>query len=100
MQQDDRRAASLGLTSKGKNIIRKYEALQEEKLGEVLDSFSPEELDALMQGLEKASHLILEKELDQGDICMKCNAYYVEHCTLRSLRDGCIYVQNQKHVTQ
>ena len=59
-RQDDRRAASLVLTDEGKSLVDRYEALREEKLKDVLNSFSLEELHTLSQGLEKASQLMLE----------------------------------------
>ena len=99
VQQDDRRGVSLNLTGRGRKIIRKYEILKEEKLQGVLDNLSLEELHALTRGLEKVSHLILEREEDFGEICMKCNAYYVEHCPLRTLHDSCIYARTRKQLT-
>jgi len=58
-RQADRRAISLELTAEGKKLIDRYEALREEKLKEILNSFTLEELNALSQGLEKVSGLIL-----------------------------------------
>ena len=100
VQQGDRRASSLSLTVRSKNIIQKYEALKEEKLKDVLDGFSPSELRTLTRGLQKISFLILEREQDFGDICMKCNAYYTESCRLQALADGCIYTRNRKQAIQ
>lgn len=95
VQQSDRRAASLSLTSKGKTIIGRYEALKEEKLKEILENLSVDELGTLMQGLEKVAHLILEKELDRNR-CMRCNAYYVNSCMLKPLCGDCLYLQTRE----
>jgi len=59
-RQDDRRAVSLELTDEGRDLVHRYEALKEEKLRDVLNSFALEELQSLSQGLEKVSQLMLE----------------------------------------
>jgi DNA-binding MarR family transcriptional regulator len=97
IQQNDRRAASLSLTHKGKTIIQKYEALKEEKLRQVLGNLSTAELDTLMQGLEKVAHLILQQELDRSK-CMRCNAYYMGACALKSLCGACLYLQTRERI--
>ena len=96
VQADDRRAFSLSLTGRGKNLIQRYETLKEEKVSDVLDQFGPEELEGLSRGLEKVAYLIFEEEPNVADICMKCSAYNVERCPLQSVSDGCIYVQTRK----
>ena len=99
VQQQDRRAVSLSLTVRGKNVVQKYEVHKEEKLRSVLNQFSEAELDTLTRGLEKLSHLILKREEDFGDFCMKCSAYYVEYCPLRGLHNTCIYARDRQSVT-
>ena len=59
----------------------------------MLDRFSPEELHALTSGLEELSYLILQKEQEPRDICMRCSAYHVEECPLRAPSNGCIYAE-------
>lgn len=98
VKQEDRRAISLNLTARGKNVIRKYEELKEERLKAALQDLTTKELDTLMQGLEKVSLLIMEGEQENADLCMKCSAYYVDHCPLRTLSRRCIYLKNRKHV--
>ncbi len=96
VQEGDRRAVSLNLTLRGRNVIQKYEVLKEEKLAHMLQELTQAELETLSRGLERASYLILEKEEDFGEICMKCSAYHVEGCPMRSLADGCIYVRSRE----
>ena len=96
VHQDDRRAVSLDLTDTGRDIIRRYEDLKEERLREVLDSFTTEELDTLTRGLEKFSFLVLDKEEDGREICMRCFAYYVDYCPRRNVFDDCIYTHQRK----
>ena len=96
VQKKDRRAASLTLTSLGESIIQEYEELKEERLKTLIDrNFTADELDGLIRGLEKISHLVLEKEITDNT-CMKCSAYYVEHCLLESQQGGCLYHQSRK----
>ena len=91
VQPEDRRAASLSLTVRATNIIRKYETLKEERLRKILQDVSSEELHTLTQGLGTVTQSILQCEQDSQDICMKCNAYYMEDCPLQALTDGCIF---------
>lgn len=95
IQKSDRRAVSLNLTSRGKGLINRYEALKEEKLKGILESITAEELAALMSGLEKVSRLILGREAGR-DRCMRCDAYYARPCILRSKCGGCVYLQTRK----
>ena len=61
IHQNDRRAFTLNLTTRGRRSIREYETLKEEKLGEALCGLPLEELNALARGLEKVSYFMLGK---------------------------------------
>ncbi|MFH1566364.1 MAG: MarR family transcriptional regulator [Gemmatimonadota bacterium] len=100
VQESDRRAVSLSLTSRGRNIIRRYEALKAEKLTRVLGGFSDAEVEAISLGLQKVAHRILAEEGDSHTICMKCSAYYVDHCPLRGVTEGCIYHKCREHASR
>lgn len=97
VQESDRRAVSLSVTARGKSIIRRYEALKQERLNRVLGEFTDEEVRSITGGLGKVSYHILAAE-DVGDqVCMKCSAYYIDQCPLRGLGNGCIYNQDREH---
>jgi MarR family transcriptional regulator, organic hydroperoxide resistance regulator len=97
-QEADRRSIALGLTSRGRAVIRKYETLKEEKLQQVLAGLTQGEIDGMITGLKKFTQQMLAGEQNSDDICMKCNAYYVENCSLRGPRNDCIYIQNRRRV--
>jgi len=97
VQESDRRAVSLSLTTRGRSIIRRYESLKQEKLSRVLGVFSDDEVEAIARGLEKVAYHILAEEGSSRTMCMKCSAYYVDHCPLRGMTDGCIYHRCREH---
>lgn len=89
--QGDRRAKVLASSRKGRRLVKRYEALKEERLEPVLDGFSEQELRQLTRLLERFSLLLIEQR-DTGDgLCMRCSAYYDEACPVNHLRDGCPY---------
>ena len=96
VQPADRRSVALSPTPKGRSIVRKYEALKEKKLKEILKGMAANELQVLTEGLGKVSCLILEREQESASICMKCDGYYMEHCPIRTVSGGCIYVQDRE----
>jgi len=99
VQQNNRRATSLTLTVRGKNLFQKYELLKKEKLEHVFHHFTQEELADLTQGFQKLAFLILKQEKHIKVKCMRCRAYYIEECPLRDLPDVCcVYAQNRSPV--
>lgn len=100
VQPRDRRAVSLNVTGRGKNLIRKYETLKAQKVERVINDLTQEELHALTRGLEKVSCSIMEKERGVADICFKCSAYYSRSCLLRDLHYACAYIRDRKRLTK
>jgi DNA-binding MarR family transcriptional regulator len=89
--QGDRRATLLGSSPKGRNLVKRYEALKQSRLGPILEHFSDSELKEFTRLLEKFS-LVLMKSEDEGEgLCLRCSAYFDQHCPVRVLRDGCPY---------
>ena len=103
VQESDRRAVSLSVTPRGTELMRRYEERKRETLEDVLEHFSPDELQRLTRGLGELSYLILQKEQDPREICMRCSAYQVDECPLRAASNGCIYAPagdyDRKHAT-
>ena len=97
VHQEDRRAVSLNLTTRAKNVIRKYESIKQKKLYEVFEGFDAEEVETMARGLAKVSYQVFKREHGVDPVCMKCSAYYVDHCPIRGLTDGgCIYAQSRE----
>ena len=87
----DRRATLLESSHKGRQLVRRYEALKEERLEPVLDSFSDTELAQLTRLLERFSLQLIKQEDSGEGLCLRCSAYYEEACPVNHLRDGCPY---------
>ncbi len=87
----DRRAKILASSRKGRQLVKRYEALKEQRLEPVLDGFSAKDLRQLTRLLERFS-LLLIKQQDSGEgLCLRCSAYYDDICPVNHLRDGCPY---------
>ena len=87
----DRRATLLESSPKGRRLVRRYEALKEERLEPVLDSFSDSELAQFTRLLERFSLQLISQEDSGEGLCLRCSAYYEEACPVNHLRDGCPY---------
>jgi DNA-binding MarR family transcriptional regulator len=88
---DDRRATLLASSRKGRNLVKRYEALKEERLEPVLDGFNKKELGQLTRLLERFSLLLIRQEDSGEGLCLRCSAYYDVACPVNHLRDGCPY---------
>jgi len=87
----DRRAKVLASSRKGRQLVKRYEALKEQRLEPVLEGFSASDLRQLTRLLERFS-LLLIKQQDSGEgLCLRCSAYYDDICPVNHLRDGCPY---------
>lgn len=96
---DDRRATLLASSAKGRRLVKSYDALKEERLEPVLDSFSKEELGQFTRLLERFSLQLIRQEDSGMGLCLRCSAYYDDVCPVNHLRDGCPYqkVRDSKH---
>ena len=96
---DDRRATLLASSAKGRRLVKSYDALKEERLEPVLDSFSKEELGQFTRLLERFSLQLIRQEDSGKGLCLRCSAYYDDVCPVNHLRDGCPYqkVRDAKH---
>jgi DNA-binding MarR family transcriptional regulator len=94
---DDRRATLLASSPKGRRLVRRYEALKEERLEPVLGGFSRQEIGQFTRLLERFSlQLIRQEDSDEG-LCLRCSAYYDDVCPVNHLRDGCPYQKVREH---
>ncbi len=90
--QEDRRAILLTSSAAGRRLVRRYEALKEERLAPVLAAFTAKELSQLSRLVERFSVSLLETDEDVDGVCLRCSAYYDDHCAIRSLDVRCPYV--------
>jgi DNA-binding MarR family transcriptional regulator len=94
---DDRRATLLAASRQGRRLVSRYEALKEARLAPVLDGFSAEELKQLTGLLERFSLRLINTQEPMSQICLRCSAYYDDHCAVPHLRDGCPYKRVRDH---
>jgi DNA-binding MarR family transcriptional regulator len=87
----DRRATLLASSAKGRRLVRRYDALKEERLEPVLEGFSKNELAQLTRLLERFSLRLIGQEDSGEGLCLRCSAYYQDVCPVNHLRDGCPY---------
>ena len=87
----DRRAKVLSSSRKGRQLVKRYEAVKEARLEPVLDGFSEQELGQLTRLLERFALLLINQQDSGEGLCLRCSAYYDEACPVNHLRDGCPY---------
>ncbi len=88
----DRRATLLSASPRGRKLVKRYEDLKRERLAPVLEAFSPAELDQLTRFLERFSLTLIRADKPKsGGLCLRCSAYYDDHCPVQHLQEGCPY---------
>jgi DNA-binding MarR family transcriptional regulator len=87
----DRRATLLSVSSAGRGLVRKYEALKTGRLSSLLDEFQPEEIQQFCTFLERFSVALLKLEPSGSRFCLRCAAYLESDCPVGRLRGGCPY---------
>jgi DNA-binding MarR family transcriptional regulator len=93
--ESDRRAIHLSLTGPGRKLLEAYDAAVSKKLGEVFGQIQPDEMQPVMQFLDRlASDMMNHRQVETGGVCVLCGIYFREKCPLRS-RFGrrCLYLQ-------
>ena len=93
----DRRATLLEPSRQGRQLVSRYEALKEDRLGPVLAGFTDKELKHLADLLERFSLRLINAQEPTSQICLRCSAYYDEECPVPHLQNGCPYKQVREH---
>ena len=93
----DRRATLLAPSRQGRRLVSRYEALKEDRLAPVLEGFNKKELKQMADLLERFSLRLIHAQEPMSQICLRCSAYYDEHCPVPHLQDGCPYKQVREH---
>ncbi len=88
----DRRTSQISLTSPGKQLLDGYEEAKERRLNDIFSGFSPEELEHAAALLDRLAARVVNSGAMPGEVCLKCNLYFREKCTLRQFgRVTCVY---------
>jgi DNA-binding MarR family transcriptional regulator len=89
----DRRATRLSVSDSGRRLVRRYEALKNERLTGVLEHFQPEEIEKLTDLMERFCVSVLSRSQDSKRSCLFCGAYIADECPIRQFRGGCPYLK-------
>lgn len=87
----DRRATLLSSSRRGRDLVNRYEVTKQQRLMPVLEGFTGEELGQLVGLLERFSMALISTEGDSEGLCLRCSAYFDQHCPVQHLHDGCPY---------
>lgn len=87
----DRRATLLSVSRKGRRLVQKYEDLRVTRFAPVVETFKPEEIDALTTLLERFSISLLSHEPIGERFCLRCAGYIEDDCPIRQVHGGCRY---------
>jgi DNA-binding MarR family transcriptional regulator len=94
---DDRRATLLASSTKGRRLVKSYDALKEQRLEPVLEGFNKKELAQFTRLLERFSLLLIRQQDSGKGLCLRCSAYYDDVCPVNHLRNGCPYQKVRDH---
>jgi DNA-binding MarR family transcriptional regulator len=87
----DRRAKVLASSHKGRQLVKRYEEVKEQRLEPILEGFSEKDLRQLTHLLERFSLLLINQQDSGEGLCLRCSAYYDDICPVNHLRNGCPY---------
>jgi DNA-binding MarR family transcriptional regulator len=88
---DDRRATLLESSARGRKLVESYEELKKKRLAPVLEAFEEKEIDQLTDLLERFSLLLIGREDEESDLCLRCAAHFDDHCPISRIGAGCPY---------
>lgn len=82
---DDRRAVDLALTTEGHEVLERFAAARNERLGALLGNVPEARLHELMVLLDEFSPLLLAATARPGDRCVRCGIDVRASCVLRDV---------------
>ncbi len=95
--EEDRRAIFLSLTGAGTRLLEAYDAATRRKLAEVFDQFSREELQQLVNMLDRLSAQIVRHSSRPEGLCLQCGIHHRQTCLVRQrLGRDCSYLRRRE----
>ena len=97
----DRRAIHLSLTSAGRRALGIYEEAIQSRLTKILAPHSTEELERIIEMLDRLSVEIVRHDAGPDPLCVQCGIYFADKCILRQgLERACIYARQRMKGTE
>jgi DNA-binding MarR family transcriptional regulator len=85
----DRRATLLEASAAARKLVREYERVKRERLKPILSVFAPQEIDQLIELLERFAVELCSREEAEQESCLWCGAYFEDDCPIARTRGGC-----------
>ncbi len=87
----DRRATLLAVTQSARALVSRYEELERDRLRPILVNFSAAEVSQFENLLERFALRLVAQSHDDGGMCLRCSAYFDDHCPVHHLSENCPY---------
>lgn len=87
----DRRAMLLSVSRRGRRLVKAYEKLTLQRVTEISQSFSDDELRGFARLLERMSVSLFQSAKPEEGFCLRCAAYIEDSCPIRHAVGGCTY---------
>ena len=95
--EEDRRAIFLSLTGAGDRLLEAYDAATRKKLADVFGQFSREELQQVVNLLDRLSAQIVRHSSRPEELCLQCGIHHRETCLIRQrLGRRCHYLSRRE----
>jgi DNA-binding MarR family transcriptional regulator len=85
----DRRATLVAASERAQTLVREYERVKRNRLEPILSGFEGNEVDQLIDLLERFAVEFYSRERPESDTCLWCGAYFDDDCAIASVRGGC-----------
>jgi DNA-binding MarR family transcriptional regulator len=85
--EEDRREIHLHLTGAGRRLLQNYDASLRQKLAEMFDDYSAEELLRISDMLDQLSARILQFHTQPDNFCVQCGIWFSDRCLIKERLD-------------
>jgi hypothetical protein len=95
-KEEDRRAISLSLTEAGYQVLERYEETQFKTLDGLFQQFTPQDLAAAGELLDRLSADLVDIGARPDELCFRCGIYFRDKCLLRNANKRVCYYHLHK----
>jgi DNA-binding MarR family transcriptional regulator len=95
--ETDRRSIHLSLTGVGRRVLAAFETGIKQRVAEMLGDYAPEDLQRLIEMLDRLSARLVDHHARPDEICVQCGIYFVDKCLKREhLGRECLYTRQRE----